>query len=178
VGEGPHRVPVYGRHFLAALDFMARSEVGLVESVGRGYNGLFPRALCVRHPRAKTCALWARTNRGAFMKINRRMVFASIPLSLLFASSLQAAPKSSWDGTWSGSWGGRDPTSITIAGKRVVSYEYQGVSTPVARSKVTPKRVTYTSNGTTVTLTKTSKTTAFATLHSSQGDATAELTKQ
>jgi hypothetical protein len=107
------------------------------------------------------------------------MVFASIPLSLLFASSLQAAPKSSWDGTWSGSWGGRDPTSITIAGNRVVSYEYQGVSTPVARSKVTPKRVTYKSNdGTTVTLTKTSKTTAFATLHSSQGDATAELTKQ
>ena len=112
------------------------------------------------------------------MKINRRMVFASIPLSLLFASSLQAAPKSSWDGTWSGSWGGRDPTSITIAGKRVVSYEYQGVSTPVAKSKVTPKRVTYISNGTTVTLTKTNKTTAFATLHSSQGDATAKLTKQ
>ena len=74
-------------------------------------------------------------------------------------------------------WGGRDPTSITIAGKRVVSYEYQGVSTPVAKSKVTPKRVTYISNGTTVTLTKTSNTTAFAALHSSQGDATAELTK-
>jgi hypothetical protein len=112
------------------------------------------------------------------MKISRRMVFASIPLSLLFANSLQAAPKSSWDGTWSGSWGGRDPTSITIAGKRVVSYAYQGASTPVAKSKVTPKSVTYRGNGTTVTLTRTSKTTAFATLHSSQGDATAELTRQ
>ena len=112
------------------------------------------------------------------MKINRRMVFALIPLSLLFASSLQAAPKSSWDGTWSGSWGGRDPTSITIAGNRVVSYEYQGASTPVAKSKVTPKRVIYISNGITVTLTKTGKTTAFATLHSSQGDTTAELTRQ
>jgi hypothetical protein len=112
------------------------------------------------------------------MKINRRMLFASIPLSLLFASSLQAAPKSSWDGTWSGSWGGRDPTSITIAGNRVVSYEYQGASTLVAKSKVTSKRVIYVSNGTTVTLTKTSRTTAFATLHSSQGDATAVLTRK
>jgi hypothetical protein len=112
------------------------------------------------------------------MKINRRMAFASIPLSLLFASSLQAAPKSSWDGTWSGLWGGRDSTSITIARNRVVSYEYQGVSTPVAKSKVTPKRVIYISSGITVTLTKTGKTTAFATLHSSQGDATAQLTRQ
>jgi hypothetical protein len=48
----------------------------------------------------------------------------------------------------------------------------------VAKSKVTPKRVIYVSNGTTVTLTKTGKTTAHATLHSSQGDATAELTRQ
>ena len=112
------------------------------------------------------------------MKITRRMVFASIPLSLLFASSLQAAPKSSWDGTWSGLWGGRDSTSITIARNRVVSYAYQGASTPVAQSKVTPKRIIYVSNGITVTLTKTGKATASATLHSSQGDATAELTRQ
>ena len=40
------------------------------------------------------------------------------------------------------------------------------------------EKVTYISNGTTVTLTRTSATTAFATLHSSQGDATAQLTKQ
>jgi hypothetical protein len=112
------------------------------------------------------------------MKINRRMVLASIPLSFLFASSLQAAPKSSWDGTWSGSWGGRDPTSITIARNRVVSYEYQGASTPVAKSRVTRQRVVYVSNGVTVTLVKTSKTTASATLHSSQGDTTAILTRQ
>ena len=112
------------------------------------------------------------------MKINRRMAFALVPLSLLFASSLQAAPKGSWDGTWSGSWGGKDPTSITIVGKRVVSYVYQGASTPVAKSKVTPKRVIYICNGVTVTLTKTGGTTAFATLHSSQGDATAKLTRQ
>ena len=112
------------------------------------------------------------------MRINRRMVFAAVPLSLLFASSLQAAPKPSWDGTWSGSWGGRNPTSITIAANRVVSYEYQGVSTPVAKSRVTAKRVIYLSNGITVTLTKTGKTTALATLHGSQGDATAQLTRQ
>ena len=112
------------------------------------------------------------------MKINRRMAFALIPLSLLFASSLQAAPNNSWEGTWSGAWGGRNPTAITIADKRVVSYEYQGVSTPVAKSQVTPKGVIYTSGGVTVTLTKTGDTTAFATLHSSEGDATADLTRQ
>ena len=112
------------------------------------------------------------------MNINRRRLFALVPLSILFASSLQAAPRSSWDGTWSGSWGGRDPTSITIAGNRVVSYEYQGASTPVAKSKVTARRVSYKSNGVVVTLTKTSRTTAFATLHSSEGDSTAQLTKQ
>jgi hypothetical protein len=93
-----------------------------------------------------------------------------------FAAS--PAPTSAWTGTWSGAWGGKDPTSIKIAGKRVVSYEYQGASTPATKSKVTPKRVIYISNGITVTLTRTGRTTAFATLHSSQGDATAALTRQ
>jgi hypothetical protein len=112
------------------------------------------------------------------MNFSRRTVFASIPLSLLFASSLQAAPKTSWDGTWSGSWGGSRPTSITIARKRVVSYIYQGVSTPVTKSKVTPTKVTYEDNGNAVTLTRTSMTTAFATLHGPQGAATAKLRRQ
>ena len=89
------------------------------------------------------------------MNINRRIAFASVSLLLLFTSSLAAAPRSSWDGTWSGAWGGREPTSITIAGSRVVSYEYGGATTPVASSVVTPSRVTYGDNGVTVILTKT-----------------------
>ncbi len=112
------------------------------------------------------------------MMIDRRFALAAIPLSLLFATSLQAAPKSAWDGTWSGAWGGSRPTSITIANKKVVSYEYQGVSTPVVASRVTQRRVTYGDNGTVVILTRTGKTTAFATLHTQQGDATAKLTRQ
>src|ERR1700722_16094033 len=112
------------------------------------------------------------------MIISRRMVFAAIPLSILFASSLQAAPKrhvrherhaahaSSWAGTWSGSWGGSQPTTITIEGTRVVSYTYQGAATPVTKSHVTPKTVTYEGQGTTVTMTRTGATTASATLHS------------
>src|SRR5271156_5434375 len=120
------------------------------------------------------------------MIINRRMVFAAIPLSILFASSLQAAPKrhvrhaaptSSWDGTWSGAWGGSQPCSVTIAGNRVVSYEYQGASTPVTKSRLTSKTVTYEGTGATVTLTRTGTTTALATLHSQQGDATAQMTR-
>jgi hypothetical protein len=126
------------------------------------------------------------------MIISRRMVFAAIPLSLLFATSLQAAPKrhvghvrhaahissGSWSGTWSGSWGGSQPTSITIEGTRVVSYTYQGASTPVTKSHVTAKVVTYEGQGTTVTMTRTGATTASAKLHSQQGDGTAQLTKQ
>jgi hypothetical protein len=124
------------------------------------------------------------------MIISRRMVFAAIPLSILFASSLQAAPKkhvrherhaphtSSWAGTWSGSWGGSQPTTITIEGNRVVSYTYQGASTPVTKSHVTAKVVTYEGQGTSVTMTRTGVTTASATLHSQQGDGTAQLTRQ
>jgi hypothetical protein len=67
---------------------------------------------------------------------------------------------------------------VTIAGDRVVSYAYQGVSHPVATSKATPTKITYEDQGNIVTLTKKSETTAHAALHSSQGDATAELTRQ
>jgi hypothetical protein len=48
----------------------------------------------------------------------------------------------------------------------------------VGRSNVTAKKITYEDQGIIVTLTKTSETTAHATLHSEQGDATAKLTKQ
>jgi hypothetical protein len=113
------------------------------------------------------------------MNISRRIIFASVPLSLLLACSVQAGPQSSWEGTWSGAWGGREPTSITMTDRRVVSYEYQGVSHPVANSKVTPAKVTYSGGeGVTVTVTRTGDTTAFAKLHSEQGDATADLTRQ
>jgi hypothetical protein len=113
------------------------------------------------------------------MNISRRILLAAIPLSLLLASSAQAA-SGSWDGTWAGAWGGKqtEATSITIAGKRVVSYEYQGVSHPVKNSKVTPTRIDYDDEGVTVVLTKTSNTTAAAKLHSDQGDAEAVLTRQ
>src|ERR1700733_7893485 len=120
------------------------------------------------------------------MIISRRMVFTSIALSTLIASSPEAAtkrhhaPKShgSWDGTWSGAWGGNQPTTITIVGTRVVSYTYQGASTPVTKSTVTANRVTYEGTGSTVTMTRTGKNTATATLHSQQGDGTAQLTRQ
>ena len=91
------------------------------------------------------------------MNIRRRMVFALIPMSLLWASAGHAASAGSWDGTWSGAWGGRESeaTSVTVAGKRVVSYTYQGVSHPVTSSKVTAAKITYEDQGVTVTLTRT-----------------------
>jgi hypothetical protein len=103
----------------------------------------------------------------------------------LLAASLMAAfsppafaASSGWDGTWSGAWGGSRPTSITILNKRVVSYQYEGRSNPVLRSRVTPTKVTYGVNGVTVTIVRTDDTTARATIHSSEGDGTAVLTRQ
>jgi hypothetical protein len=114
------------------------------------------------------------------MNISRRLVFAVIPISLLWASAGHAGSAGSWDGTWAGAWGGKETeaTSVTVAGKRVVSYEYQGVSHPVSTSKVTPTKIVYEDQGVTVTLTRTSDTKAAAALHSDQGDATAELTRR
>jgi len=97
-----------------------------------------------------------------------------------FSSGALAGSTAGWDGTWRGAWGGKasEATSVTVAGKRVVSYEYQGVSHPVANSNVTPAKITYEDQGNTVTLIKKGDSTAFAALHSDQGDATAELTRQ
>jgi hypothetical protein len=49
----------------------------------------------------------------------------------------------------------------------------------VSKSKITPKKIVYEGDqGVTVTLTRTGEATASAALHSDQGDATAELTRQ
>jgi hypothetical protein len=116
------------------------------------------------------------------MKISRRAFVAAVPLVLLFVGASEAASKHhshpSWNGTWSGKWGGQEATAITIANNKVVSYQYQGVTTPVANSNVTRTTVTYGDNGVTVVLTRTGAKTASASLHSPQGDATAELTRQ
>jgi hypothetical protein len=111
------------------------------------------------------------------MKHPSRWLLVALMMTVLSPAAF-AASRIGWNGTWSGAWGGSRPTSVTIANNRVVSYAYQGVSTPVARSRVTPRRVIYGDNGTTVILTKTGRATAFAQLHSSQGDATAQLRKQ
>ena len=111
------------------------------------------------------------------MKQPFRWLLTALMISA-FSPVALAASMSSWDGTWSGAWGGSRPTSITIVHNRVVSYEYGGASTPVLASKVTARRVTYGRDGVIVTLTRKSRSTAFAALHSSQGDATALLTRQ
>jgi hypothetical protein len=103
--------------------------------------------------------------------------------ALLFAVSSSAAlpaSKEGWTGTWAGAWGGKESesTSVTVEGKKVVSYTYQGTAHPVAASNVTPSKIVYEDQGITVTLIKKSETTASASLHSDQGDATATLTRQ
>lgn len=123
------------------------------------------------------------------MMIDRRAVMVAIPISLFLVESVGAAPmhrhpshrrKFSWDGTWSGNWGGQksEATSVTIANNRVVRFEYNGVSTPVSASTVTPTTVSYNYNGVSVMMRRTAVTTAMASLHGPMGKATAQLTKQ
>jgi hypothetical protein len=123
------------------------------------------------------------------MIIDRRVLMAAIPISLLLAGPAEATiehrhlpPRAtfSWDGTWSGNWGGQESeaTSVTIHGNKVVSFEYRGVSTPVSASTVTPTTVSYNYNGVSVTLTRAGATTAAASLHGSMGEATARLTRR
>lgn len=112
------------------------------------------------------------------MKRPRSLLLATV---LVVASSAAApAAMTGWNGTWSGAWGGNagQSTSVTVAGNRVVSYTYQGVSHPVASSTVTADSVRYQDQGNTVILTKRSATTANAALYTPQGTGTAVLTRR
>ena len=66
-----------------------------------------------------------------------RWLLAAVMITAFSCPAL-AASATGWDGTWSGAWGGKpsEATSITIAGKQVVSYQYKGESHPVATSNV------------------------------------------
>jgi hypothetical protein len=111
------------------------------------------------------------------MKRTSSWLIAAASIVALSSAALAALP--GWDGTWSGAWGGdaNQATSVTVAGNRVVSYTYQGVSHPVASSNVTAGTITYQDQGNSVTLTKRNETTANVTMHG-QYDATAVLTRR
>jgi hypothetical protein len=115
----------------------------------------------------------------------RRTLFA-LPLALLIAAPAAAAPKhyhktgagqGSWDGRWVGAWGGSRPTAQIVKGGKLVAYEFDGKTYPVATSHVTPTEIVY-GQDVVVTLTRTGPNTAHATIKSSQGEGTAELTRQ
>jgi hypothetical protein len=115
------------------------------------------------------------------MKLARR-VFFTLPFALLIAAPADAAPKrpaqGSWDGRWVGAWGGSQPTAQIVKGGKLVAYEYNGQTFPVATSQVTPTEIVYGKEDVVVTLTRTGPNTAHATIKTSQGAGTAELTRQ
>ncbi len=123
------------------------------------------------------------------MMIDRRAVLTAIPISLFLAGAVGAAPKHrhashrrkvSWDGTWSGNWAGQksEATSVTIVHNKVVRFEYNGVSTLVSASRVTPTTVSCAYNGVSVIMRRTAVKNATASLHGPMGHATARLTRR
>ena len=111
------------------------------------------------------------------MTLVRRALFA-LPLALLFAPPADAGTgRGSWDGRWVGAWGGSRPTAQIVRGGKLVAYEFDGQTFPVAASRVTPKRIVY-GTDVVVTITRTGPNTAHATIKTAQGEGTAELTRQ
>jgi hypothetical protein len=123
---------------------------------------------------------------GDDMTLARRALFIA-PMALLiaapaYAEGLKSHHKSaaglgSWDGRWVGAWGGSRPTAQIVRGGKLVAYEYEGQTYPVATSHVTPTKIVY-GDDVVVTLTRTGANTAHATIKTSQGDGTAELTRE
>ena len=105
-----------------------------------------------------------------------------LPLALLLSAPADCAPKrqkpGGWDGRWVGSWGGSQPTAQIIKGGKLVAYEYNGETHPVAQSHVTPTRIVYNEGDVVVTIVKTGANTAHATIKTGQGDGATELTRQ
>ena len=118
------------------------------------------------------------------MKLARCVLFA-LPLALLVAAPADAARRhhghaaggGSWDGRWAGAWNGNDPTAVIIKGGKVVAYEYGGATNPVEWSKVSASHITYGESNIVVTLNRTGANSAHATIKSSQGTGTAELSR-
>ncbi len=115
-----------------------------------------------------------------------RLALFALPLAFLIAAPADAkqnrrpktpAGNGSWDGRWVGSWGGSRPTVQVVKGGKLVAYEFDGQTFPVAESHVTPTEIVY-GKDVVVTLTRTGANTAHATIKTSQGSGTAELTRQ
>lgn len=118
------------------------------------------------------------------MRLDRRAFFAA-PLAALIALPAQASKKrrkaaghGGWDGRWVGAWGGSRPTAQIVKGGKVVAYEYNGQTFPVANSRVTAQQIVYNEGDVVVTMTRTGPNTAHATIKTGQGDGAAELTRQ
>src|SRR5271156_6161141 len=98
-----------------------------------------------------------RPSLGNDMTLAHRTLFA-LPFAFLIAAPADAG-QSSWDGRWVGAWGGSRPTAQIVKGGRLVAYEYNGQTYPVATSHVTQKEIVY-GEDVVVTLTRTGPNTA------------------
>lgn len=114
------------------------------------------------------------------MTIDRRAMLMSVPFTVLLSiNRTKAESLVSWDGTWTGLWGGADDTSIKIVDNKVVGYSFKGTTQSVDTRNVTDKQFSFGTRLFTITLTRTSETTAVAKFQSdTMGVTKADLTKQ
>ena len=137
-----------------------------------------PRSLLTEYGRATT--IGEKTARGTIFFIVAALVLGSLTPSLALEPKRRhetGAGQGSWDGRWVGAWGGSQPTAQIVKGGKLVAYEFGGKTFPVATSHVTPTEIIY-GQDVVVTLTRTGPNTAHATIKTSQGGGTAELTRQ
>jgi hypothetical protein len=113
------------------------------------------------------------------MSIGRRFLLIAIPLAFLVPMAIQAQNKKSWDGVWEGMLDNAAPIAVTIANDKVVSYTIKGSPHPIEYNKITAASASFGDRDHYfMKLTKTSDTTASATVHGRLGFASASLTRQ
>jgi hypothetical protein len=115
------------------------------------------------------------------MTRNQRCLrFAILTAALLSAHASWGQAAESWDGTWNGTLGKKHPwpMSISIANKKVVGFTEKGASFDVRFSNVSSALVSFGDRANyTVTLTRTTDTTASAKVRGRHGSGTVLLTK-
>lgn len=114
------------------------------------------------------------------MVVGRRVLLVAVPLALVVTlAASRATPNGLWDGAWTGSLEHVSALSLKIADDKVVSYAIAGAPVAVVYTKATPTTLSFGDRDHfSVTLTRTSATTASAKAHGREGFGSGVFVKQ